>query len=162
MKTSRFVTVAAVFVLAGTHADAQFRRSLPASTTEINLFPVVAPALLLPAGSFHVEVKNLSNAPDRLLSRLDDAITTQMSDNDRRLDAVESSGQLRVVATITEWTHSRRHGKRFVPGYRQIGIDSVSTGDGSGATREEAVYDYGKNKPNVIDSRWRAAKRSII
>ena len=52
MKTSRLVTVAAVFILAGTHADAQFRRVLPASTTEITLFPVVPPALLLPAGSF--------------------------------------------------------------------------------------------------------------
>jgi hypothetical protein len=150
MKTSRLVTVAAVFILAGTEADAQFRRGLPASATEINLFPVVPPALLLPAGSFHVEVKNLSTAPDRLLSRLDDAITTQMSDNDRRLEAVESNGQMRVVATLTEWTLTRRHGTRFVPAVRLVGTEQLR--DGNGTSIAEPVYDYGRNKPNVVDN----------
>ena len=150
MKTSRLVTVVAVFVLAGTQADAQFRRGLPASPTEISLFPVVPPALLLPAGSFSVEVKNLSTGPARLLSRLDDAITTQMSDNDRRLEAAESNGQMHVVATLTEWTHTRRHGTRFVTAVRQVGAQQVT--DGDGYTKAEPVYDYGRNKPNVVDN----------
>ena len=150
MKTSRLVTVVAVFVLAGTQADAQFRRGLPASPTEISLFPVVPPALLLPAGSFDVEVKNLSTGPARLLSRLDDAITTQMSDNDRRLEAAESNGQMHVVATLTEWTHTRRHGTRFVTAVRQVGAQQVT--DGDGYTKAEPVYDYGRNKPNVVDN----------
>ena len=150
MKTSRLVTVAAVFILAGSHADAQFRRGVPASATEINLFPVVPPALLLPAGSFHVEVRNLSTAPDLLLPRLDDAITTQMSDNDRRLEAVEGKGQMRVVATITEWAITRRHGTRFVPGVRLVGTEQAR--DGNGASTAELVYDYGRNKPKVVDN----------
>lgn len=150
MKTSRFVTVAAVFVLAGAQADAQVRRGLPASPTEIHLFPIVPPALLLPAGSFDVEVKNLSAAPARLLSRLDAGITTQMSENDRRLEAAESHGQMHVVATLTEWTHTRRFGKRFVPEVRLVGTQVVTTGDGS--TMPEPVYDYGRDKPTVIDS----------
>lgn len=150
MKASRLVTVVAVFVLAGTQANAQFRRGLPATPTEINLFPVVPPALLLPAGSFDVEVKNLSTGPDRVLSRLGDAMKTQMSDNDRRLEAAESNGQMHVVATLTEWTHARRQGTRFVPGVRVVGTETVTLGDGT--TRGEPMYDYGRNKPNVVDN----------
>lgn len=150
MKASRLVAVVAVFVLAGTQADAQFRRGLPAGPTEISLFPLVPPALLLPAGSFDVEVKNLSSGPARLLSRLDDAITTQMSDNDRRLEAAESNGQMHVVATLTEWTHTRRLGKRFVPEVKLVGTQPVT--DGDGYTRAAPVYDYGRNKPNVVDN----------
>ena len=150
MKTSRLVTVVAVFVLAGTHAYAQFRRGLPASTAEIYLFPVMPPALLLPAGSFHVEVENLSTAPARLSSRLDDAIATRISDNDRRLEVAESNGQMHVVATLTEWTHTRRHGNRFVPEVRQIGTQQVT--DGNGYTTAAPVHDYGRNKPNVVDN----------
>jgi hypothetical protein len=135
---------------AGTSASAQFRRGLPASPTEISLFPVVPPVLLLPAGSFDVEVRNVSPGPARLLSRLDDAITTQMSDNDRRLEAAESNGQMHVVATLTEWTLTRSHGTRFVPEVRQVGTQQVT--DGDGYTRAEPVYDYGRHKPNVVDN----------
>jgi hypothetical protein len=149
MKT-RLVAVVAVSVLAGTNADAQFRRGLPASTAEILLFPIMPPALLLPAGSFQVEVENLSTASARLLSRLDDAIATHISDNDSRLEVAESNGQMRVVATLSEWTHTRSHGTRFVPEARQIGTQQVTDGDGN--TRAEPVYDYGRNKPNVVDS----------
>lgn len=150
MKTSRLVAVVAVFILAGTQADAQFRRGLPAIPTEINLFPVIPPALLLPAGSFDVEVANLSTAPTRLVSHLDDAITTQMSDNDPRLEAAGNSGQVRVVATLTEWTHTRRQGKRFVAGVKLAGTQQVT--DGDGYTRAEPVYDYGRDRPNVVDN----------
>jgi hypothetical protein len=150
MRTSRLVAVVAVFVLAGTQADAQFRRGLPAVPTEINLFPVIPPARLLPAGSFAVEIKNLSTGPARLVPRLDEAITTQMSDNDPRLEAAEGNGQMRVVATLTEWTLTRRHGTRFVPGVRQVGTETVTDGDGN--TKPEPVYDYGRNKPNVVDT----------
>jgi hypothetical protein len=150
MKTSRLVIVVAVFMLAGTQAHAQFRRGLPARPTEITLSPVVPPALLLPAGSFDVEVKNLSTGPARLVSRLDDAITTQMSGNDPRLEAADDNGQMHVIATITAWTHTRRHGTRFVSEVRHAGTQTVADGDGN--TRAESTYDYGRNKPNVVDT----------
>lgn len=150
MKTSRLVTVVAAFIIAGTQADAQFRRGLPAGPTEIYLFPVIPPALLLPSGSFDVEVKNLSTAPARLLSRLDDVMTSQMSDNDPRLEAAEGNAQMHVVATLTEWTHTRRHGKRFVPEVKLVGTQTVTDGDGN--TKPEPVYDYGRSKPNVVDN----------
>ncbi len=148
MKTSRLVTVVAVFVLVGSQADAQFRRGLPATPTEISLFPVIPPGVLLPAGSFDVEVANLSGAPARLLSRLDEAITAQMSDNDPRLEAAESNEQLHVLVTLTEWTHTRRHGKRFVPEVRVVGDQIVANADGS----TQPLYDYGRSKPNVVDN----------
>ncbi|HWI16176.1 MAG TPA: hypothetical protein VNT81_00405 [Vicinamibacterales bacterium] len=150
MKTSRLITVAAVFVLAGTPAGAQFRRGLPPSATEISLFPVVPPAILLPAGSFHVEVENRSSAPERLVPRLAEAITTQMSRNDRMLAAADSNGQMRVVVTLTNWTHARRQGTRYVSELRQIGSQTVMDGDGN--TKPEPVFDYGRNKPNVVDN----------
>lgn len=149
MTTSRFVTVAAMLVLAGTHVDAQFRRGLPQTATTIDLFPVMPPAVVLPAGSFDVEVRNASAAPARLVSRLEEAITAQMSGNDRRLAAVETGGAMQVVATITKWTHTRRQGKRFVPEVRQLGSQNVASGEGN--TYTEPLIDYGRDRPNVVD-----------
>ena len=51
----------------GEGATAQFRRGILAESTEIMLFPAVPPALLLPAGTFQVDVKNQSTGPARLL-----------------------------------------------------------------------------------------------
>ncbi|MFM8533924.1 MAG: hypothetical protein ACKOEC_10140 [Acidimicrobiia bacterium] len=149
MKTSRLIAVVAVFVLAESQAHAQFKRGLTSSTTEINLFPVVAPAVLLPAGSFDVEARNLSSAPERLMSRLRDALAREMAENDKRLEPVEHSGQLHVIATITEWTHERRTGKRYVPEVRQVGIQNVASGEGN--TYTEPVIDYGRDKPTVVE-----------
>lgn len=149
MKTSRLITAVAVFVLAGNPANAQFKRGLGSATTTISLFPVVPPAVLLPAGSFDVAVRNRSTAPDHVASGLRDAIAKEMSENDRRLEAVEHTAQMHVVATIVDWAHTRRHGKRYVPEVRQVGIQNVASGEGN--TYTEPMIDYGRDKPNVVD-----------
>ena len=82
---SRLFVIAVVCAATALTADAQIRRGILAESTEIMLFPAVPPSLLLPAGTFHVDVKNRSTGPARLLSRLDDAITTSMAENDSRL-----------------------------------------------------------------------------
>jgi hypothetical protein len=150
MTTSNRIFVAlAVCALAGTQTDAQFRRGMLAESAEINLFPAIPPALLLPAGSFQVEVKNQSTGPARLLARLDEAITRQMAENDSRLEVAEGKPQLQVVATLTEWTLNRTRGTRYVSETRQIGTKQVT--DKNGKTRTEPVYEYGRNKPTVVD-----------
>jgi len=145
----RLLAAVALCALAGDNASAQFRRGLVAEGVEINLFPAVPPTLLLPPGTFEVSVKNQSTAPERLLTQLGKTITTQLAQNDSRLRVSAAIPELQVVATLTGWTHSRRHSTRYVPGTRQIGTEQVT--DGDGRTRAEAVYDYGRNKPNVID-----------
>src|SRR5829696_3020689 len=147
--TSRIFVALTVCALAGTHADAQFRRGMLGESAEINLFPATPPALLLPAGSFHVDVKNQSTGPSRLLARLDDAITRQMAENDSRLREAEGKADMQVTATLTEWTLNRRRGTRYVSETRQIGSKQVT--DKNGKTRSEPVYEYGRNKPTVID-----------
>ena len=57
---------------------------------------------------------------------------------------------MHVVATLTEWTHTRRHGTRFVPEVRQVGTQQVT--DGERLYQYEPVYEYGRNKPNVVDN----------
>jgi hypothetical protein len=131
------------------HTAAQFRRGIMAETAEINLFPAIAPAVLLPAGSFAVDVKNQSTGPSRVLSRLDEAITRGMEDNDNRLRAAEAKADLTVVATLTEWTMNRRRGTRYVSEQRQVGTKQVK--DSKGNWKTEPVYEYGRNKPNVVD-----------
>jgi len=54
-----------------------------------------------------------------------------------------------VVATLTEWTLSRSRGTRYVSETRQIGTKQVT--DKNGKTRTEPVYEYGRNKPTVVD-----------
>jgi hypothetical protein len=105
--------------------------------------------LLLPSGSYQVEVKNQSTGPSRLLTRLDDAITRQMSENDSRLRIAEGKPEMQVVATLTEWTLSRRRGTKYVSETRQIGTKQVTGKDGK--TKTEPVYEYGHNEPTVID-----------
>jgi hypothetical protein len=138
-----------VCIFAGDHAAAQFRRGILAESTEINLFPAIPPAVLLPAGSFQVDVKNQSTGPSRLLSRLDEAITRQMSENDSRLEIAEGKPQIAVVATLTEWTLNRRRGTRWVSEKRQVGTKQVT--DSKGNRKTEPIYEYGRNKPTVID-----------
>jgi hypothetical protein len=145
----RFLIALAVCALAGTEANAQFRRGMLSESTEINLFPATPPALLLPAGSFQVDIKNQSTGPSRLLARLDEAITRQMSENDSRLRAADGKAEMQVTATLTEWTLNRRRGTRYVSETRQIGTKQVT--DKNGKTKTEPVYEYGRNKPTVID-----------
>jgi len=146
---TRLFVALSIFALTGIDAGAQFRRGMLGESTEINLFPATPPALLLPAGSFLVDVKNQSTGPSRLLTRLDDAITRQMSENDSRLHIAEAKPELQVVATLTEWTLSRRRGTRYVSEQRQIGTKQVT--DKNGKTKTEPVYEYGHNEPTVID-----------
>ena len=146
---SRLFVAAVIGVVAGGPASAQFRRGILAESTEIMLFPATPPALLLPAGRFQVDVKNQSTGPVRLLSRLDEAITTQMAENDTRLQVAEGKPEIQVVATLTEWTLARRRGTRYVSETRQIGTKQVT--DSKGNKKTEPVYEYGRNKPTVID-----------
>jgi hypothetical protein len=145
----RLVLVAAVVVVSGAHTDAQFRRGIMADSAEIMLFPAVPPAMLLPAGTFQVEVKNQSTGPTRLLTRLDEAITRQMEENDSRLQAAEAKANLTIVATLTEWTRTRRNGTKYVSEKRQVGTRQVTDKKGNRST--EPIYEYGRNKPTVID-----------
>ncbi|MEP6782831.1 MAG: hypothetical protein ABI983_04115 [Acidobacteriota bacterium] len=145
----RLAVALAVFALSDAHSAAQFRRGMMGETVEINLFPAIPPSLLLPAGSFQVEVKNQSTGPSRILSRMDEAITKQLSENDSRLRVAEGKPELQVVATLTEWTLSRRHGTRYVSEQRQIGTKQVK--DSKGNYKTEPVYEYGHNKPTTID-----------
>jgi hypothetical protein len=146
---ARFAVTLAVVAAFSAHTDAQFRRGMLGDSAEINLFPPVPPALLLPAGTFQVQVKNQSTGPARLLTRLDEAITTQMAENDSRLRAAETKADMQVTATLTEWTLTRRHGTRYVSETRQIGTKQVT--DKNGKTKTEPVYEYGRNKPTTID-----------
>jgi len=145
----RLFATAVICALAAGPAGAQFRRGILAESAEIMLFPAVPPALLLPSGTFLVDVKNQSTGPARLLSRLDESITTQIAENDARLQVAEGKPQMQVVATLTEWTLARRRGTRYVSETRQIGTKQVT--DSKGNKKTEPVYEYGRNKPTVID-----------
>jgi hypothetical protein len=135
--------------VAGEGATAQFRRGILAESTEIMLFPAVPPSLMLPAGTYQVDVKNQSTGPARLLSRLDEAITRQLEENDNRLQSATGKPDMTIVATLTEWTRTRRSGTKYVSETRQVGTKQVT--DKNGKTRTEPIYEYGRNKPTVID-----------
>ena len=107
---SRLAVTLIVVAVCSAQADAQFRRGILSETAEINLFPAIPPARLLPAGTFQVQVKNQSTGPSRLLTRLDEAITSQLAENDSRLRVAEAKPEMQVTATLTEWTLSRRRG----------------------------------------------------
>jgi hypothetical protein len=145
----RLAVTLIVVAVCSAQADAQFRRGILSETAEINLFPAIPPARLLPAGTFQVQVKNQSTGPSRLLTRLDEAITNQLAENDSRLREAEAKPEMQVTATLTEWTLSRRRGTRYVSERRQVGSKLVT--DSKGNTRSEPVYEYGRNKPTTID-----------
>src|SRR5215213_1724194 len=110
---SRLLVVVLFCAVAGEGATAQFRRGILAESTEIQLFPAVPPSLMLPAGTFQVDVKNQSTGPARLLSRLDEAITRQLEENDNRLQPATGKANMAIVATLTEWTRTRRSGTKY-------------------------------------------------
>ena len=156
---SRFFAAVVIGAVAMVPASAQFRRGILAESTEVMLFPAKPPALLLPAGRFQVDVKNQSTGPARLLSRLDDSITTQIAENDSRLQVAEGKPEIQVVATLTEWTLSRRRGTRYVSETRQIGTKQVT--DSKGNKKTEPIYEYGRNKPTVIDEGAAAVRLEV-
>ena len=98
-----------IVVLCAASADAQFRRGVFSESTEITLYPVEAPAMLLPPGGVQVESRNASGASARIVERLQDRMARQLSDNDKRLRVVERDGGVVLVATLTEWNESRRN-----------------------------------------------------
>ena len=135
-----------VFVCAAS-VGAQFRRGLFSESTEIMLYPLEAPALLLPAGTVQVELRNASGASSRIAERVQERMTRQLGDNDSRLRLVDRDGKVVLVATITEWNESRRNSTKYVSETRQVGTKEVIK---DGKKKTEPVYEYGRNRPSVV------------
>ena len=146
----RLLTSLIVIVLAcAASAGAQFRRGLFSENTEITVYPLEPPALLLPAGSVQVEVRSASGASARIVERIQERITRQLSDNDSRLRIADRDGKVVLVATITEWNESRRNSTKYVSETRQVGTKEVIK---DGKKKTEPVYEYGRNRPSVVIS----------
>jgi hypothetical protein len=131
-------------------SSAQFRRGILADSTEITLYPVESPSVLLPKATLQIEVRNGSGATARALERVQERLARQLADNDSRLDIVAGSGALRLVATLTEWNESRRNSTKYVSETRQVGTREVT--DKNGKKKTEPVYEYGRNRPSVVIS----------
>jgi hypothetical protein len=143
------VPVAAVLIaLTTTVATAQFRRGMFSESTEITLYPLGVPALLLPAGNVQVEVRNASSASARIVERLHDLIGRQLTDNDSRVSVVEKGADVTVVVTLLDWKEARRNSTKYVSETRQVGTRQVK--DKNGNLKTEPVYEYGRNRPSVV------------
>src|SRR4029079_18614767 len=123
--TAALATLACAVFAATPDADAQFRRGILSESTEITLYPLDVPALLLPAGDVHVEVRNASSASARIAGRLQELMGRQIADNDSRLTVVEKDTDLFVTATLVDWKESRRNSTKYVSETRQIGTREV-------------------------------------
>jgi len=148
--TRRLILTLATVLALSVALDAQFRRGMFSEGTEITLYPLAPPAVLLPRGSVRVEVKNGSGAAARILERVQERLARQLADNDERLEIVEGDGAMRLVATITEWKESRRNSTKYVSEKRQIGTKEVV--DKNGKKKTEPVYEYGRSRPSVVIS----------
>lgn len=138
----------AVMLLCASLAEAQFRRGVFGESQEVTLFPIQPPAVLLPAGSVEVSVRNLSGASARIVERLRESLARQLTGNDTRLTLAETNADVIVVATLTEWSEGRRNSTKYVSETRQIGTREVKDKDGK--TKTEPVYEYGRNRPSVV------------
>jgi hypothetical protein len=147
MRTLLAVVVTGILAATVT-TEGQFRRGLMAESKEISLTPVVPPALLIPDGTVELQVRNSSTAPARVVEQVRDMFSNQLRDNDARLRLVDQGGDIIVVATLTEWSESRRNSQKYVAETRQVGTKQVTDKDGK--TKTEAVYEYGRNKPSVV------------
>lgn len=143
------VTLAACLALS-VALHAQFRRGMFSETTEITLYPLVPPAVLLPRGTVRLEVRNGSGATARILEQVQERLARQLVDNDDRLEIVSSDATLRLLATITEWKESRRNSTKYVAEQRQVGTREVT--DKNGKKKTEPVYEYGRSRPSVAIS----------
>jgi hypothetical protein len=141
--------IALLFVSAAA-PDAQFKRGMFGEAAEITLFPMEPPAVLLPAGTIEVSVRNASSASARIVERLQDTLLRQLTGNDARLRAADKNADVVVVATLTEWTQNRRNSTKYVSEQRQIGTREVV--DKNGKKKTEPVYEYGRNRPSVVIS----------
>ena len=127
---------------------AQFRRGL-GDAREVMLFPIEAPAMLLPSNaSVEVVVRNVSSAPARIADRVNELLARQLTDNDPRLRLAARGGDIVVTATLTEFTQSRRNSTKYVSETRQVGTREVT--DKNGKKRTEPIYEYGSNRPSVV------------
>jgi hypothetical protein len=129
-------------------ADAQFRRGMFGESTEVTLYPLEAPVVLLPAGTVRIDARNASSASARSLERVKERFARQLADNDDRLDIVDTGAAMTLVATITEWNEARRNSSKYVSETRQVG--TRETVDKNGKKKTEPVYEYGRNRPSVV------------
>jgi hypothetical protein len=150
MRARSCTILALVALWAATPADAQFRRGLFAESTEVTLYPLDPPAVLLPAGPVQLQMRNASGASPRILERIERRLKDQLSDNDARLQLVDRDAGVTIVATLTEWKESRRNSTKYVSEKRQVGTREVTGKDGK--KRSEPVYEYGRNRPSVVVS----------
>src|SRR5215210_3834675 len=148
--TRRLIMTAATVLTLSVALDAQFRRGMLSAGTEITLYPLSPPAVLLPKGTLRLEVRNGSGAAARVLERVQERLARQLADNDQRLEIVDGDGTLRLVATITEWKESRRNSTKYVSEQRQVGTREVI--DKNGKKKTEPVYEYGRSRPSVVIS----------
>jgi hypothetical protein len=139
--------VAAVTIVDAT-AEAQFRRGLFSETTEITVYPMEPPALLLPAGNIQVEVRNANGASARIVDRLNDLLSRQLTDNDTRLSVLPKGADVIVSATLIDWKEARRNSTKYVSEKRQVGTRQVK--EKNGTIKTEPVYEYGQNRPSVV------------
>jgi hypothetical protein len=134
--------------LCASATEAQFRRGLFSESTEITLYPLDLPAMLLPAGNVQVEVRNASGASARIVERLHDLLSRQLTDNDSRLTVVPKGADVVVAATLIDWKESRRNSTKYVSEKRQVGTRQVR--EKNGTIKTEPVYEYGRNKPSIV------------
>ena len=144
----RLFPVVLIVVLALAPADAQFRRGMFAENAEVTLYPLEAPAVLLPAGTVRLDVRNASSASARTLERVKERLARQLTDNDERLEISDADGAaMTLVATMTEWSETRRNSTKYVSETRQVG--TRETIDKNGKKKTEPVYEYGRNRPEA-------------
>ena len=145
--------------VAGGPATAQFRRGILAESTEIMLFPAVPPR-----SCFRRDV------PGRRQESVDRAGAAPQPPGrcdyhpDRRrtthgCKSAEGKPDMTIVATLTEWTRDAPQGTRYVSETRQIGTKQVT--DKKGNKRTEPIYEYGRNKPTVIDEGAAAVRLEV-
>jgi hypothetical protein len=135
-------------VLVASVADAQFRRGIFSESTEVTLYPLGLPAMLLPPGNVQVDVRNASAASARIVEKLNELIGRQLSDNDSRLSVVDKGADIFVSVTLIDWRESRRDSTKYVSEKRQVGTRRVRKKDGS--YENEPIYEYGRNRPSVV------------
>ncbi len=150
LMTRRLTLTVATFLALTVAIHAQFRRGMLSDSTEITLYPLAPPAVLLPEGTVRLKVRNGSGAAARVLERVQERLARQLADNDERLEIVPGEAALQLVATITEWKESRRNSTKYVSETRQVGTREVV--DKNGKKKTEPVYESGRNRPSVVIS----------
>jgi hypothetical protein len=144
----RLVSLTLIVLVTTIAAGAQFRRGMFAESTEVTLYPLEAPAVLLPKGSVRIDVRNASSASARTLARVKERLARQLADNDERLEVVDADAAMTLIATMTEWNETRRNSTKYVSETRQVG--TRETIDKNGKKKTEPVYEYGRNRPSVV------------